>query len=118
MTNVYEMHRWRDERRLRPAGAMLRRNPQPPDGGRAIIYQRGRSAMQAGRRGADEWILEFEPGERQVLDPLMGWPGSGDTRAQVSLRFANLEQAVEFARRNRMPFQVLGPSIGPGPDAA
>lgn len=118
MTNVYEMHRWRDERQPRQASTMLRRNPPPHDGGRAIIYQRGRSATQAGRRRAEEWVLEFEPGERQVLDPLMGWPGSGDTRSQVSLRFATLEQAVEFARRNQMPFQVLGPFIGPGPEAA
>jgi hypothetical protein len=65
----------------------------------ARIFQRPKNAMQSGRAGTDEWILEFAPREAKKPDPLMGWAGSGDTREQVRLTFATAEAAQVYARK-------------------
>jgi len=65
----------------------------------ARIYQRPKNAMQSGRAGTDQWLLEFNPAEAQRADPLMGWSGSGDTQRQVRLSFASAEAAKEYAER-------------------
>jgi hypothetical protein len=75
----------------------------------ARIYMPPRNAMQSGRGRAQEWVLEFEPGERQRLDPLMGWAGSGDTRGQVRLRFATREEAVAYADANGLRYEIEEP---------
>ena len=59
----------------------------------ARIYKRPKNAMQSGKALTDQWILDFVPAEAKKADPLMGWPGSGDTRQQVQLRFATCEDA-------------------------
>ncbi|WP_120717582.1 ETC complex I subunit [Tsuneonella amylolytica] len=63
----------------------------------ARIYQRPKTAMQSGKALTDQWILEFEQSEAREADPLMGWTGSGDTQAQVVLRFPSKEEAVAYA---------------------
>ena len=40
------------------------------------------------------------------LDPLMGWAGSADTRAQVRLDFATMEEAVAHAEKNGWTYTV------------
>ncbi len=65
----------------------------------ALIYQRPKNAMQSGRAGTDEWVLEFEQSEARRADPLMGWTGSGDTQAQVRLTFADKEAAKAYAEK-------------------
>lgn len=65
----------------------------------ARIYQRPKNAMQSGKALLDQWILEFAPAEARRPDPLMGWTGSGDTQAQVVLKFATSEEAVAYAER-------------------
>ena len=50
---------------------------------RARIYQPPKNAMQSGRAGTHEWVLEFERLSPQRPDPLMGWIGSSDTQQQV-----------------------------------
>jgi hypothetical protein len=73
------------------------------------IFQPSKTAMQSGRAKTDRWMLQFEPGERKVPDPLMGWIGSGDTRAQVRLTFDSREDAVAYAERNGLDYQVEQP---------
>ncbi|MEO5705852.1 MAG: NADH dehydrogenase ubiquinone Fe-S protein 4 [Alteraurantiacibacter sp.] len=63
----------------------------------ARIYQRPKNAMQSGKALTDQWILEFAPAEARKADPLMGWAGSGDTQAQVQLKFATAEAAQAYA---------------------
>ncbi len=75
----------------------------------ARIYMPPRNAMQSGRGRTQEWILEFEPGEKQRIDPLMGWSGSGDTRGQVRLRFATKEDAVAYAEANGLRYEIEEP---------
>ena len=63
----------------------------------ARIYQKPKNAMQSGRAGTEQWLLEFEPIDAQAPDPLMGWAGSADTRRQVSLSFATSDAALAYA---------------------
>ena len=65
----------------------------------ARIFQRPKNAMQSGKARLGQWILEFAPSEARRADPLMGWTGSGDTQAQVTLRFASQDEAQAYAER-------------------
>lgn len=65
----------------------------------ARIFQRPKNAMQSGQALLGQWILEFAPAEARQPDPLMGWAGSGDTQAQVQLKFDSLDQAQAYARK-------------------
>lgn len=63
--------------------------------------------MQSGQAKLDGWALEFVPSEGQQADPLMGWAGSGDTRRQLRLHFATLEQAKAYAAQNALDATVI-----------
>ena len=65
----------------------------------ARIYQIPKSAMQSGKARTDEWVLEFEQSEARRADPLMGWTGSGDTQAQVQLKFPSKDEAKAYAEK-------------------
>jgi hypothetical protein len=73
---------------------------------RARIYQPPKNAMQSGRAGTELWRLEFEPTGPRVADPLMGWIGSADTQAQVRLGFPTQEEAVAYAERNGIAYDL------------
>ncbi len=75
---------------------------------RARIYQPAKTAMQSGRAKTAKWVLEYEP-TRQQLDPLMGWPGAGDTMAQVQLTFDNADAAVAYAAKHNIAYSVQQP---------
>lgn len=65
----------------------------------ARIFQRPKNAMQSGKARTSEWVLDFVPAEAKKPDPLMGWPGSGDTRQQLQLSFPSKEAALVYAER-------------------
>ena len=73
---------------------------------RARIYRRPKTAMQSGLAGTDVWVLEFEPAEPCRADPLMGWSGSADTQAQVRLRFADRAEAIAYAEREGLAYDL------------
>ena len=73
---------------------------------RVRIYQPSKTAMQSGRGGTKRWVLEFEPGARREMDPLMGWTSSRDTRAQVRMSFDTLEEAVAYAEKQGYAYSV------------
>jgi hypothetical protein len=75
----------------------------------ARIYQKLKNAMQSGRAGTDQWVLEYEPAEAKRADPLMGWAGSGDTRQQVTLSFASLDAAKAYAAKKRLSYHLVAP---------
>ncbi len=75
----------------------------------ARIYKPSKTAMQSGQSNTREWVLEFEPGEARELEPLMGWTASGDTRRQLRLYFDTLDEAVAYAKRNGIAYQVSEP---------
>ncbi|CAA7627083.1 putative NADH-ubiquinone oxidoreductase [Candidatus Terasakiella magnetica] len=73
------------------------------------IYRPAKTAMQSGRSGnAKSWVLEYEPAAPKRPDALMGWLGSNDTTCQVRIKFATQEEAVAFAKRKGMDYQVSG----------
>ena len=71
---------------------------------RARIYQPPKTAMQSGRAGTEEWVLEFAPTQPRRPDPLMGWIGGADTQTQVRLTFATRDEAVGYAERNGLEY--------------
>ncbi|WP_068074484.1 ETC complex I subunit [Novosphingobium lentum] len=73
----------------------------------ARIYQRPKNAMQSGRARTDEWLLDFVPAEARRADPLMGWAGSGDTQAQVTLTFATADEARAYADKYGIAAHVI-----------
>lgn len=73
------------------------------------IFQPSKTAMQSGRRKTRQWMVQFERDEPQVPDPLMGWMGSRDTRAQLRLLFDSREEAIAFAERNGLSYSVQEP---------
>ncbi|MCU9847833.1 ETC complex I subunit [Defluviimonas sp. WL0024] len=76
---------------------------------RARIYQPARNAMQSGTAKTRQWLLDFAPSEAREVDPLMGWTGSGDTQAQVRLKFDSREAAEDYARANGLDYVVSEP---------
>jgi len=73
----------------------------------ARIYQPSRNATQSGKARTQKWVLEFEPERPREIEPLMGWTASSDMRQQVTLDFDTMEEAIAYAGKNRIPFQVF-----------
>jgi hypothetical protein len=72
----------------------------------ARIFSPARSAMQSGAAGQGEWVLQFAPDARQVLDPVTGWSGGLSTMQQVQLRFPTAEAAAAYARAQGLTYVV------------
>jgi hypothetical protein len=62
--------------------------------------------MQSGKGKSKDWVLEFETNERRIAEPLMGWTSSGDTLQQLKLRFETREQAIAYAERQGLDYEV------------
>jgi hypothetical protein len=62
--------------------------------------------MQSGRGKTKDWVLDYEPEEPRVVESLMGWTTSGDMKSQVRLRFATKDEAIAYAQRRGIPFEV------------
>ena len=75
----------------------------------ARIYKPARTAMQSGTAKTKEWVLDYEPEQRRVIDPLMGWTSSGDMKQQLTLQFDTKEDAVAYCEREGIPYQVFEP---------
>ena len=77
---------------------------------RARIYQPAKNAMQSGRANTRQWVLEYEPEKPTTPDPLMGWASTEDTLSQVQLEFESREQAVAYADKHGIEYQVFEPA--------
>jgi hypothetical protein len=73
----------------------------------ARIYKPAKTAMQSGKAKTKDWVLDYEPEEPRVVEPLMGWTSSGDMKQQLKLHFHTKEEAVAYAEREGIPYQVL-----------
>ena len=74
---------------------------------KARIYSTANNIMQSGKAHQGKWLLEFEPSDRKTNDSLMGWAGSGDMTQQVKMRFASKEEAVGYAERAGLDFDII-----------
>ena len=79
----------------------------------ARIYKPAKTAMQSGWAKTREWVLDYEPEEPRVVESLMGWTSSGDMKSQLRLLFATKEEAVSYAERHGIPYQVQEPKPAP-----
>ena len=64
--------------------------------------------MQSGLSKIDRWTIEFvtkDPG----INPLMGWETSSDTLSELKLEFSTKELAVEYAKKNKIDFEIIEP---------
>jgi hypothetical protein len=75
----------------------------------ARIYRPARNAMQSGKANTKEWLLEFEPASARAPDRLMGWTLSSDMNGQVRLAFDTREEAVAYAQRHGIAFELMTP---------
>lgn len=77
----------------------------------ARISRPAKTAMQSGTAKTARWLLEFESETPRVVEPLMGWTGSGDTLAQVKLWFDTKDEAIAYATRTGLAFIVEEPEV-------
>ncbi|MCF8503327.1 MAG: ETC complex I subunit [Caulobacter sp.] len=75
----------------------------------ARIYRPAKTAMQSGRAKTKDWLLEFAPASARRTDPLTGWTQSTDMNGQVRLTFETREEAVAYAQRHGIAFQLFEP---------
>ncbi|GBQ61504.1 oxidoreductase [Ameyamaea chiangmaiensis NBRC 103196] len=73
---------------------------------RARIFKQAKNAMQSGRANTHDWILEYGQSMPRQIDPVMGWTGSADTQSQLRMVFTSEEQAVAYATRNAIPYDL------------
>jgi hypothetical protein len=64
--------------------------------------------MTSGQRRTKQWLLRFERGAPQYIEPLMGWTADNDPMSYVELRFDFLAQAIRYAKQNRLDYSVQG----------
>ena len=64
--------------------------------------------MQSGNKKSNKWIIEFFT-EQPGINPLMGWESSTDTLSELKLEFSTKESAIDYAKRNKIIFEVVEP---------
>ena len=77
---------------------------------KAIIYKPSKSAMQSGVKKYNKWIIEFIT-QKPGINPLMGWESSTDTYSELKLQFDNKELAIEYAKKNKINYEIIEPNI-------
>ena len=77
---------------------------------KAKIYIQNKNPMQSGNGKTDKWILEFETKD-PTNNPLMGWESSSDTYTELKLEFSTKELAINYAKKNKIDFEVVEPKI-------
>ena len=75
----------------------------------ARIYKPARTATQSGRAKSNRWVLDYDPEQARIVEPLMGWTSSTDMKQQLRLFFATRDEAVSYAERNGIPHKVFEP---------
>ena len=75
---------------------------------KAKIYIPTKNSMQSGLGKSDKWIIRFET-KNTGINPLMGWVSSSDTNSALNLEFSSKELAVEYAKKNKIDFEIIEP---------
>jgi len=75
---------------------------------KAKIYIPTKNSMQSGLGKSDKWLIEFET-EDTGINPLMGWETSSNTLSELSLEFSSKELAIEYAKKNKINFEIIEP---------
>ena len=74
---------------------------------KAKIFKPTKTAMQSGRSKFNKWVLKFSDKKNQLKDTMMGWNGGSGTISQIELKFSSKEEAVNYAKKNGIDYEVL-----------
>ena len=74
---------------------------------KAKIYKPAKTAMQSGRAKYNKWVLKFLDQKNQLKDTMMGWNGGSSTVSQIELKFSSKEEAVSYAKKNSIDYEIL-----------
>ena len=74
---------------------------------KAKIFKPAKTAMQSGRSKFNKWVLKFSDKKNQLKDTMMGWNGGSSTVSQIELKFSSKEEAVNYAKKNGIDYEVL-----------
>ena len=71
------------------------------------IFKPTKTAMQSGRAKYNKWVLKFLDQKNQLKDTMMGWNGGSSTVSQIELKFSSKEEAVSYAKKNSIDYEIL-----------
>ncbi|KEG16809.1 hypothetical protein H705_00692 [Bartonella bacilliformis Cond044] len=72
----------------------------------ARIYSPAKTSMQSGKANTGFWILQYEPKQPKMCEPLMGYTATSDMNSQIKIQFKMKEEAIAFAIKNDIPYRV------------
>ena len=75
---------------------------------KAKIYIPAKTAMQSGKNKNNQWLLEYFR-KNTTNDYLMNWTSSTDTQSQVKLPFQTKEEAIAYAKKNNIDYEIIEP---------
>ena len=75
---------------------------------KAKIFVPSKTAMQSGQAKNKSWVLEFIR-ENISKDFVMGWNSSIDTNKQVKIFFNTKDEAIAYAEKNNIKFDIIEP---------
>ena len=64
--------------------------------------------MQSGKGNTKKWLLKFKD-DKTGVNPLMGWVSSTNTLSELNLEFYTKEEAVRYAKKNNINYEVIEP---------
>ena len=71
-----------------------------------IIYKNKKSPTQSGKLHKEFWFLEQINTKGYKTDLLTGWK-STETNLTKKIKFSNKEEAVSYAKKNNLDFEIL-----------
>ena len=74
---------------------------------KAKIYAQSKNTMQSGRAKVGTWVFELDAKIARNPDSLMGWVSADNTSGQVRLTFSSCEEAVAYADRQNIAYQIM-----------
>lgn len=66
--------------------------------------------MQSGRGKSQLWVLEYPRAASVGPESLMGWQSSSDTQRQVRIRFSSKNDAIAYAEKQNIAFELQEPN--------
>ncbi len=74
---------------------------------RVRIFRQNKTAMQSGRAGTAEWLVQFEVEPVRIIDGDMQWRSSTDTHRQLRMSFPSLAEAEYWAKQAGHSYRIL-----------
>ena len=76
----------------------------------ARIFKPSKSAMQSGLNNTKKWCLEPLSITPKKRNSVFSWTSVNGTQDQIKIFFNTLEEAVYFAKKNKVNYQVFKPN--------